>query len=75
MILRPVWQEAETVCQSTEEMLAAIKKLNESGELDADCTIGSADVKALYPSIDVNLAAEKVAEIFLETRAVSTNEN
>ena len=67
LILRPVWQEAETVCQSTEEMLAAIKKLNESGELDADCTIGSADVKALYPSIDVNLAAEKVAEVFLES--------
>ena len=46
--------------------MAAIKKVNESGELDADSTSGPADVKALYPSIDVNLAAEKVADIFLE---------
>ena len=37
-----------------------------NSELDVDCTIWSADVEALYPSINLNLAAEEVAEIFLE---------
>ena len=67
LILRPVWQAQETTCLSTEEMLAEIKKTNESGDLDEDCTVGSADVTALYPSIDVAFAAEKVCEMFIES--------
>ena len=67
LILRPVWQAQETTCLSTEEMLAEIKKTNESGNLDEDCTVGSADVTALYPSIDVAFAAEKGCEMFVES--------
>ena len=63
--MRPVWQETKTACQSTEELLAAVKELNESGQLDHMCTLGSADVKALYPSIDIDFACEKVAEMFM----------
>ena len=29
------------------------------------CTLGSTDVKALYPSIDIDFACEKVAEMFM----------
>ena len=67
LILRPVWQETETVCQSTEEMLAAINDLNDSGQLDHMCTIGSEDVRALYPSIDIDFTCEKVAETFMSS--------
>ena len=74
LILRPVWQECETVCQSSEELLAAVRELNESGKLDERCTVGSADVKALYPSLDIDFTSEKVAEMFVES-AVSVNEN
>ena len=54
--------------------MAAITEVNESGELDNRCIIGSADVKALYPSIDVDFASEKVAEMFMESK-VSVNKN
>ena len=67
LILRPVWQEIDTSCLSTEEMLATIKNVNESGVLDEICTVGSADVTALYPSIDVEFAAEKVCEMFMKS--------
>ena len=67
LILRPVWQETETACQSTEELLAAVNDLNKSGQLDHMCTIGSADVKALYPSIDVDFTCEKVAEMYMSS--------
>ena len=56
MFLRPVWQEQETTCTSTEEMLAAIRDMNDSDTLDGDVTVGSADVKALYPNIDIDFA-------------------
>ena len=67
LLLRPVWQEKETSCLSTEEMLAAIQSVNESGRLDERCTVGSADVTALYPSIDVEIAATKVNEMFVKS--------
>ena len=67
MLLRPVWQEKETSCLSTEEMLAAIQSVNESGRLDERCTVGSADVTALYPSIDIEIAATKVSEMFFKS--------
>ena len=62
------------MCQSTEELLAAVNNLNESGQLDQECTIGSADVKALYPSIDVDFTCEKVAEMYLNSN-VTLDEN
>ena len=65
--LRPVWQEGETVCTSTEEMLAAIEEVNMSGKLDQKCVIGSIDVKALYPSLDIGFVSEKVGEMFLRS--------
>ena len=34
--------------------IRAISELNESEKLDDKCTVGSANVKALYPSIDVD---------------------
>ena len=67
MFLRPVWQEQETTCTSTEEMLAAIRDMNDSDTLDGDITVGSADVKALYPSIDIDFAAEICGKMFIES--------
>ena len=53
----------ETVCNSTGQMLAAIKKTNDRGIGD-DYVVGSMDVIALYPSIDIEHAVEVVAEEF-----------
>ena len=67
LFLRPVWQEQETTCMSTEDMLAAMEEANNSGRLDEGCTVGSTDVKALYPSLDIGFAAEKVGEMFYQS--------
>ena len=65
-ILSNILDEAcngETVCSSTEEMLSAIEKCNARG-IEEDDIVGSADVKALYPSIPVDDAIDIVADEF-----------
>ena len=62
-ILNEVWKEAESVCMNTEEMLADFKRFNVD-HITEDIIVGSADVKALYPSLDVTFTVEKVCEIF-----------
>ena len=52
IILNEVWKEAEVVCMNTEEMLADLKRSNDS-RITEDIVAGSADAKALYPSLDV----------------------
>ena len=64
LFLRPVWQNSKTTYQSTEEMLAAIEDVNKRGELDDRCTFGCLDVKALYPSLDVEFTSETVGNEF-----------
>ena len=44
------------ICDSTEDMLAAIQEANESGKVKPSSVIGSMDVKALYPSLDLDFA-------------------
>ena len=53
MFLRPVWQEKDSNCTSTEQMLAAIKEVNDKGSIDEHVTIGSAGVKVLYLIKDI----------------------
>ena len=48
--------------KSTEELLAEVERLNEEG-LDDDDVIGSMDVEALYPSLDIDFTVDKVCEI------------
>ena len=57
MILDPVW--------NTEEMLAEISRTNE--QTLTDVIIGLADVRALYPSLDIEFTIEKVCEEFRES--------
>ena len=53
----------ETVCSSTEELLAEVDKLNEHG-IDESYIIGSMDVEALYPSLDIPFTIETVSQMF-----------
>ena len=53
-------------CESTEDILAEITDVNkncETGKTDK-LVVGSLDVKALCPSLDVNFTAERVADEF-----------
>ena len=53
----------DTACDSTEDMLAAISESNIKVEnTRKDISIGSADVKALYPSLDIPFTIKIVCE-------------
>ena len=66
LILNEVWKEVESVCLSTEETLAEFKRLNDS-DISDDVVVGSADVKALYPNLDIPFAVDKAYEIFYDS--------
>ena len=54
MILREVIDEEVTVCENTEDMLASFRKINRDGGVPLNTMILSTDVKALYPSLDID---------------------
>lgn len=62
-ILAEVWKEEASVCLNTEEMLTEFKQLNDS-QVTEDIVVGSAEVKALYPSLDIAFTVEEVCEVF-----------
>ena len=64
-----VWMEEGSVCISTEDMIAGIKMANDRlrSNVDVEVIVGSADVKALYPSLDVAFTVDKVCEVFYES--------
>ena len=68
-ILNEVWMEEGSVCISTEDMMAGIKMANDKlrSNVDVEVIVGSADVKALYPSLDVAFTVDKVCEVFYES--------
>ena len=65
-ILQPVIQQAKHPCSSTEDMLSRVRVINETVDL-TNCVIGSMDVKALYPSIDIDFAVDKCVEMIVES--------
>ena len=66
-ILSEVWKrDTSTVCMSTEELKAEIDKVNMSIG-SKEIIIGSMDVKALYPSLDIPFTIDKVCEIINES--------
>ena len=71
-ILQPVIQQAKHPCNSTEDMLSRVRRVNETVDL-SNCIIGSMDVKALYPSIDIDFAVEKCVEMIIESGVTFEN--
>ena len=73
-ILQPVIQQEKHPCHSTEDMLSRVRDVNETVDLE-NCTIGSMDVKALYPSIDIDFATEKCVEMITKSSTSFENVN
>ena len=67
-ILDPIWKSPEntTSCMSTEEMLAEIEKVNKQKH-GGNIVVGSADVKALYPSLELEFAIDVVCKEFAKS--------
>ena len=55
MLIRPLIRESPDVCDSMEDLLSRVKECNENSDLEQS-TLGSMDVEALYPSIDITFA-------------------
>ena len=71
-VLQPVIQQAKHPCNSTEDMLSRVRKVNQTVDLK-NCIIGSMDVKALYPSIDIDFAVEKCVEVITTSEVTFNN--
>ena len=65
LILSELWQrdQSGSVCMNTEEMMAEVTRVN-SEDIGEDTIIGSTDVKALYPSLDIDFTINTVCEFF-----------
>ena len=59
--------DQETTCDSTEDMIAAIRKANIEHIDNEEKVVGSMDVKALYPSLDIGFTTEIVCEEFFNS--------
>ena len=65
-ILIHFWKNEEENCTSTEELLADFDEINEVG-LTSEHFIGSADVKALYPSLDIDSVIESIGKMIMDS--------
>ena len=73
-IIQPIINDAAEPCTSTEDLLSRIDQLNERENLD-NCIIGSMDVSALYPSIDIEFSVDKCVEMIYESNVKFENVN
>ena len=72
-ILKEVYIDNETVCSSTEDMIGSIQETNGNYVLENDAIIGSLDVKALYPSLDMDFAIDVVGDEFYNSEVQVKN--
>ena len=67
LIVGEVWKNnRDSVCLSTEEMCAEIDRVNQVNA-NSPIVIGSTDVKALYPSLDIDFTVSKVCEVISQS--------
>ena len=65
-IIKPLIQASTEICESTEDLLSKIHSVNETEDLNG-CIIGSMDVVALYPSIDIDFAVDRCVDLLKES--------
>ena len=66
MILKELIPKEPTNCDSTQDLLAEFEIAN-NGEIKMEYVVGSLDVEALYPSLDVTLCAKVVGNMLYES--------
>ena len=70
MLLGNLIKGNHTHCESTEDLLEAMEEMNQNGNVSEHCIVGSLDVEALYPSLDVRRCAEAVSQKMFESDLV-----
>ena len=61
-ILTPLIPRGKTQCDSTDELLRELEKVNEEREADERWVVMSLDVESLYPSLDIDVCSFVVAQ-------------
>ena len=66
-VLRELIPHNDTHCDSTEDLLAEIEKVNNTNRVNPRWKVGSLDIEALYPSLDIPKCAEIVTKMLYES--------
>ena len=66
-ILKPLTWDEETECDCTEDLLAEVERVN-TQNVNPEWVVGSLDVEALYPSLDVDECAKVVGETLYNSK-------
>ena len=74
MLIRPLWQEEETISTNTEEVMAAFSEMN-SKNITNEIAVGSADVKALYPSLDAVASSQLAFNAIMKSQVQTKGDN
>ena len=67
LVLKEVKRKDEHACESTDDIMAAIETVNNEYSVDSNnkLLVGSLDVKALYPSLDIPFAAKTICDEYV----------
>lgn len=66
-ILKELIPHNDTHCDSTEDLLAEVERINNSNNVNSRWKIGSLDIEALYPSLDIPKCAEVITQMMYES--------
>ena len=74
-VLKPLVSESATHCDSTQKLLEGINEINndEDLQLNESHVIGSLDIEALYPSLDIDKCASIVNEKLYKSKISFAN--
>ena len=67
LLLSHLIPESETHCWATDDLLTEFEKVNADRVVDRDWVVGSLDVDALYPSLDIERCARVVCDRLFES--------
>ena len=67
LILKELIPHNDTHCDSTEDLLAEVERINNSNNVNSRWKIGSLDIEALYPSLDIPKCAEVITQMMYES--------
>ena len=73
LILKELIPQNETHCDSTEDLLAEIEKVNTTGNVKPRWKVGSLDIEALYPSLDIEKCAKIITKELYEGEIMIEN--
>ena len=73
LLLRELIYESDTICSSSEDLIAEINDINIKGCIGENTVIGSMDVKSMYPSLDMEVVIDVVGQEYENSKLDISN--